>query len=71
MPKTLDEMVDTLGKLDCTNIGDLDAVANYLMAHITMGPASMVRQRHAKDRETIKLVILAYAKMLQDAGVKV
>lgn len=65
---SIDQMVETLGKLPAPTSSE-DAIANYLMANISMN-RSKTRSRD-QDRETIKAVLQAYAKMLQDEGVKV
>ena len=66
----LAEMVDTLGKLDCTTVSDIEAVANYLLARLPISKANR-RARSTQDRKMVEAVILAYAKLVQDAGVKI
>ena len=66
----LAEMVKTLGDLDCTTVSDIEAVANYLLARLPISKANR-RARSTQDRKMVEAVILAYAKLVQDAGVKI
>lgn len=56
-------MADILGKLDATYTSSEHAIASYLLNNL--------KGSHADKVELITTVLQAYAKMLQDAGVKV
>lgn len=66
----VNQMTEHLGKLDATNCSSEEAIANFLMA--TLHGYAFQRSHIAKNDTTLIVTVLqAYAKLLQDAGVKV
>ena len=59
-----------LGSLDATNISSEAAIAEYLM-HNLQGYHYQKRNVHNNDKLIIETVLQAYAKLIQDAGVKI
>ena len=64
----IQEMAKTLGNLDATHCGDAEAAAEFILKHVA-GYIYGVNHPHTVD--FIATVLQAYAKLLQDAGVKV
>lgn len=65
----ISEMVETLGKLDATNCSSEDAIATHVLNKLKGYRASFAVAQ--QDHEFIKTVIQAYAKLIQDTGVKI
>ncbi len=64
------EKAEILGKLDATNRSSEEAIANHLMMLLrgySFRSSSIVKE----DAKVIVDTLQAYAKLLQDAGVKV
>lgn len=62
-------IAEEMSKLDATNYSAEDAIANYIIGHLR-GYRQNANGKHL-DHDFVKTAIQAYAKMLQDEGVKV
>lgn len=67
-PMSIAQMTEILGNLDATNCGDTEAVAYYLLNNL-IGYRSKSVAVH-NDAKMVAVIIQAYAKLLQDSGVK-
>lgn len=65
---SIQEMAKKLGDLDATHCSDAEATAEFILKHVA-GYIYGVNHPHTVD--FIATVLQAYAKLLQDAGVKV
>jgi imidazolonepropionase-like amidohydrolase len=63
----IQHMTEVLGNLDATYMSDAEAVARYILA----GTRGRYAVLDPADVDFIATVLQAYAKLLQDAGVKV
>lgn len=62
-------IAEEMSKLDATNYSAEDAIANYILSRLR-GYKQNANGRHL-DHDFVKTAIQAYAKILQDNGVKV
>jgi hypothetical protein len=62
----IQDMVETLGKLDATNQSSEAAIADFILNNL-----KMTKKQRPNDKTFIVIAIQAYAKMLQDNDVKV
>lgn len=69
MAYQINVLAEEMGKLDATNYSSEDAIANWMLNHLR-GYRSKSNGRNL-DHEFVKTAIQAYAKLLQDNGVKV
>lgn len=65
----IQNMADIMGKLDATNCSSEEAIAEFILGNL-IGYRKNVSQR-PNDKAFIVIAIQAYAKLLQDNGVKV
>jgi len=62
----IQDMVEKFGNLDATNESAESAIANYVLNNLKGG-----KRNHNSDKMFMQIAMQAYAKMLQDNGVKV
>lgn len=64
----INEMAVKLGTLDATNRSDIEAVSSFALTEL-MGYRKNTKDR-LRDMKTLELIIVAYARLLQESGVK-
>ena len=62
----IQDMVEKLGSLDATNQSAENAIADYILNNIKGG-----KRNRIGDKQLLVIAMQAYAKLLQDNGVKV
>lgn len=61
----IDTMVEIMGNLDATNCSSEEAIADYILANLK------VFSSHKNKKAFMVTAIQAYAKLLQNNGVKI
>jgi hypothetical protein len=64
----IDRLVKIFGDLDCTNCGDAEAVAQYTIGNLIGYRSASTHRR--EDVEFLARAVQAYARLVQQAGVK-
>jgi hypothetical protein len=65
----IDQLVKIFGDLDCTNCGDAEAVAQHIIGNLIGYRSGSTHRR--EDVAFLAVAVQAYAKLLQEHGVKV
>jgi hypothetical protein len=64
----IDQLVRIFGDLDCTNCGDAEAVAQYIISNLIGYRSGSTHRR--EDVAFLGVAVQAYARLLQEHGVK-
>lgn len=71
MAYQIEAIAEEMGKLDATNCSSEDAIANYILNHLRGYKHNGKGNGRILDVDFVKVAIQSYAKLIQDAGVKI